>query len=303
MSEQNNIPISRPAARAEQINPNVNLPPEIKQALQNEINQKAVGGNIAAQASHDFPTEVIDLPSEGFFYDPSSPLSSGRVELKYMTAKEEDILTSQNLIKKGIVLDKLLEAMIVTPGITPDDILIGDRNAIFIAARILAYGSKYEAKVSCPKCGAENEVTIDLTKMANKEFDFSNFTRGVNDFEFKLPGAGNVVKYKLLLGRDEKAIDSEIKSIQRINKNAASSEVTTRLKHLITAVDGKEERGFVRNFVDNMRSADALALRRHIKETSPDFDMTFDFTCEECGHAGRVPIPLGISFFWPDSGI
>ncbi|MHA2407395.1 MAG: T4 family baseplate hub assembly chaperone [Candidatus Ranarchaeia archaeon] len=298
---ETNIPISKPAG--EKVNENLNVPDEVKQALQADIN-KAAGSApaTAAPVVSNVDTEVIDLPSEGFFYSPESPLASGRLELKYMTAKEEDILTNQNLIKKGVVLDKLLEAMIVTPGVTPDDILIGDRNAIFVAARILAYGKKYDAKIVCPKCGAENEVSIDLTTMTNKEFDFTGLTRGVNQFEFKLPESGDVVAYKLLLGSDEKAIDTEIKSIQRINKGS-SSEVTTRLKHLITSVNGDDKVGTIRAAVDGMRSSDALALRRHIKETSPDFDMSFNFDCEECGHEGRVPMPMGISFFWPDAGV
>ena len=298
------IPINK---LPEKVNKDLNIPDAVREALQKDtdkaLGQASTTSTPSDPVAADVTTEVIDLPSEGFFYDPSSPLASGRLELKYMTAKEEDILTSQNLIKKGVVLDKLLEALIVTPGVSPDDILIGDRNAVFVAARILAYGSKYDAKITCPKCGVENNVSIDLTSMTNKEFDFSNFTRGSNSFEFKLPGTGDVVTYKLLIGADEKAIDTEIKSLQRLNKNAGSSEVTTRLKYLIQTVNGKEERGYIRNYVDTMRSSDALALRRHIRDTSPDFDMAFDFTCEECGHEGRVPMPMGISFFWPDAGV
>jgi hypothetical protein len=293
-----NIPIKKMGADG--INPNLDLPEEVKAALQNDIDN-AQATAPAAPVQHDFPTEVIELPSEGHFYDPSSPLSNGKLELKYMTAKEEDILTSQNLIKKGVVLDKLLESLIVTPGVTPDDILVGDRNAVFVAARILAYGSKYEAKVVCPKCGEENDVSIELTKLTNKEFDFSGFTKGVNEFEFELPISRKVVRYKLLKGKDEKNIEEELKALSKLNKNGPSHEVTTRLKHVIVSVDGDDKRGIVNAFVDNMPSQDARELRKHIKEHSPDFDMTFDFTCEHCDHEGRIQMPMGINFFWPDA--
>ena len=86
-----------------------------------------------------YPTETIDLPSGGKLYPQDSPLSSGKIEIKYMTAKEEDILTSANLIKKGVVIDRLLDSIIVTEGVGIDDLILGDKNAIMVAARILAY--------------------------------------------------------------------------------------------------------------------------------------------------------------------
>ena len=95
-------------------------------------------------AEYKFPTEMVELPSKGYFYSEGHPLSSGRVEIKYMTAREEDILTSQNLIKQGTVIDKLLEALVVDKSIKMDDMLIGDKNAIMVAARILGYGKNYD---------------------------------------------------------------------------------------------------------------------------------------------------------------
>jgi len=304
MSEGIPIRPSAPKNADDVINPNVDMPEEMKAALQADLDKHHSANPQPKQSvQHDFPTEIIELPSEGYFYPSGHPLSSGRLELKYMTAKEEDILTSQNLIKKGIVLDKLLESLIVTPGASPDDILVGDRNAVFVAARILAYGAKYDAKVVCPKCGEENDISIDLTTLTNKEFDFSNFTKNVNEFQFTLPVSGKTVTYKLLTGKDEKDIDGELKALQKLNKNGPSSEVTTRLKKIILAVDGETGRGHINKFVDTMPSRDAIDFRRHIKESSPDFDMTFNFSCEHCDHEGRVQVPMGISFFWPDAGV
>ena len=129
----------------------------------------------------------MELPSRGWFYDPTSPLASGKVDIKYMTAREEDILTSQNLIKKGVVLDKLLDALIVSPNVKLDDILTGDKNAIFIAARILAYGKDYKIKFKDPSNGEDVEDIVDLTKLENKDFDFEAYDRGQNLFEYELP--------------------------------------------------------------------------------------------------------------------
>ena len=109
-------------------------------------------------AETKFPTQMVTLPSKSWFYDSANPLSSGEVEVKYMTAKEEDILTSQNLIKKGVVFDKLLDALVVSK-IKLDDMLIGDKNAVLIAARVLAYGKNYEFDYIDPLTGEKAKFT------------------------------------------------------------------------------------------------------------------------------------------------
>lgn len=248
----------------------------------------------------EFPTELIDLPSEGHFYPSTSPLASGRVELKYMTAKEEDILTSQNLIKKGVVLDELLKALIVTPGAELDDILVGDKNAVFIAARRLAYGDQYPAKVSCPKCQKENSVTIDLGALKNREFDFSKYDKGTNLFTFVLPTSKKTIGYKLLTHKDVQAIEAELVGLAKLSK-ATSPEMTTRLKYMIVSVDGDSDRGKIKSFVDNMPARDSVVFRKHMRDNTPDMDMNFNFKCAHCEHEEGMGLPLGVDFFWPSA--
>ena len=130
-------------------------------------------------AEYKSPTEMVDLPSQGYFYFDGHPLSSGKIEIKYMTAKEEDILTSQNLIQQGTVIDKLLESLIVDKSVKLDDLLIGDKNAIMVAARILGYGKEYEFTYD------GEEKSVDLSKLEPIKLDFSKFTRGKNEFEFE----------------------------------------------------------------------------------------------------------------------
>jgi len=249
-----------------------------------------------------FPTEIIELPSQGHFYPEGHPLSNGQIELKMMTAKEEDILTNQNLIRKGIVLDKLLESLIVT-SVKIDDILIGDKNAAFFAARRLAYGDIYgPVKVTCPKCGTECERKIDLSLMKSKDMDLSQYPKGQNEFEFYLPYTKKVVRYKLLTHRDEVSIEAETKAMAKVNKNA-TSDVTTRLRTMIISIDNNTDRSFIQKFVtQEMPSRDSLALRQHVREQTPDLDMTFEFSCDECSHDERVSVPMTAQFFWPDSG-
>lgn len=250
--------------------------------------------------AYDFPTEYIDLPSQGHFYSPSSPLSSGRIQIKYMTAKEEDILTNQNLIKKGLVLDELLRAIIVTPNVKLDDLLIGDKNALFVACRRLAYGDKYPAKITCPKCEQESDIEINLSEMKPKELSFENHVKGENLFNFQLPISKKKITYKLLTHKDENDIDAEIKALAKIVKTN-TPEMTTRLKYMIQAVDDNSDRVVVKKFVDNMLAKDSVVFRKHVRDNTPDFDMSFNFKCPACGHEERMAMPMGVDFFWPSS--
>ena len=245
-------------------------------------------------ADFKFPTEVVELPSKGHFYVDGHPLSKGKVEIKYMTAREEDILTSQNLIKQGTVIEVLLQSLIVDKKIKVDDMLIGDKNAIMVSARILGYGKEYQFTWD------NDEQTADLSKLESKVIDFSKFAKGMNEFSFDLPNSKRTVTFKLLSGKDEKNIEAEIKAKQRISKER-SSELTTRLKHLILSVDGKSEKSYINNFVDNeFLSVDSLAFRQYLTSITPDVDMTTKVT-DSSGEELEVTIPVTLRFFWPNS--
>src|ERR1035437_3974637 len=250
-----------------------------------------------------FPTEVINLPSRGWFYPTDNPLSTGQLEVKMMTAKEEDILTSPNLIQKNIVLDKLLESVAVNKTIILDDMLVCDRNAAFFAIRRLAYGDQYDATLTCPRCGKENSITIDLSKMDSRPFDFEKYPKGQNAFQFKLPYIGKTVTFKLLTKKDENLIDAELKGMEKVSKDLRR-EITTRLSHIIIATDGNTDRATIRRFVnEELVSKDSLAFRTHLREFMPDIDSTFQFVCSHCQLERKEETPMGVSFFWPSTGV
>ncbi len=247
---------------------------------------------------HKFPTEFIDLPSGGKLYPNNSPLHDGKIEIKYMTAKEEDILTSQNLIKKGIVLEALLNSLIVTPGVSQDDLFIGDKNAILIASRILAYGADYQVELTNPNTGDTFEHMFNLSELDYKplpeDVDYSK-----NSFEITLPVSKSKVTFKLLNGRDEKSIENELKAMDKVG--SSSREITTRLRHLIVAVDGKKEPGTINSFVDNMLSRDSLYLRREVSRIMPDIEL--QQTIDIDGDDVEVTLPMSANFFWPSADI
>jgi hypothetical protein len=246
------------------------------------------------------PTETISLPSKGLLYPETSPLSKGQIEMKYMTAKEEDILTNTNFIRQGTVIDKLLQALIVTP-IEYNELLVGDKNAILVAARVLGYGKDYTFKYTNQR-NQESEVTVDLSALEDKQIDESLFNRGVNEFTFTLPHSSNNITFKLLTHGDEQKIDAEIKGLQKVNPNS-STDVTTRLKYIITSVEGKRDQKDIREFVDNYLIAkDARALREYYAKISPDINLTF--MPEDESYTGEgITIPVSLNFFWPDSGV
>ena len=236
-----------------------------------------------------FPTEEVELPSKGLIYPKDHPLSSGKVEVKYMTAKEEDILSNQAYIQKGVVLDKLLRSLVVNKDINLDDLIVGDKNALLIASRILGYGKDYEVVIG------GQDYTIDVSTLENKEIDESRFEAGKNEFNYTLESTGTQITYRLLTGHLEKKIDREISGLKKLNKDA-SPNLTTRLKFIITSVDGKDEKKEIRDFVDNyLLARDSRAFREHIKATQPDVDLNYILDSGE-----EVTVPIGLSFFWPD---
>ena len=246
------------------------------------------------ESKFSLPTEVVELPSKGLLYPEDSPLSKGTIEMKYMTAKEEDILTNQNFIRKGVVIDKLLQSLIVTEGFNYNDLLIGDKNAIMVASRILSYGKDYQIEYK------GEQITVDLSALENKETDYSLLQDRKNEFAFKLPHTDNTLTFKLLTHGDEKNIDREIEGLQKLNKDNIA-EVTTRLKYMITSVNGITEKKDIREFVDKyLLAKDARALRDYYNKVSPDLDMSITVDTEDGGQED-VDLPITINFFWPDA--
>jgi len=246
-----------------------------------------------------FPTEQIELPSKGLPYPLESLLSKGTLEMRYMTAKDEDILTNINFIRQGIVIDKLLQSLIVTP-IDYNELLIGDKNALLIAARILGYGKNYEFEYEDPETNIKQNITVDLSLIDSKPIH-PELTQGKNEFSLSLPSKV-VVTFKLLTHGDEKRIDKEIEGLKRINPNS-SYDITTRLKHIITSVNGNREQEDIRKFADSMLVGDSRILRKKYKEIEPDLPLKFNYTTSKGDVVEGVSLPIGVNFLWPDTSL
>jgi hypothetical protein len=252
------------------------------------------------QKSFSFPTETIELPSKGLLYPEDNPLSSGKIEMKYMTAREEDILTNQNYIKQGTVIDKLLQSMIVTK-INYSDILVGDKDAIMLAARILGYGKDYVVDYYFKTLDEIQKITVDLTKIKEKALDENLvISPKKNEFSFKFSNTNNEVTFKLLTHGDENDIEKEIQGLKKINPQG-TFDMSTRLKYIITSVNGSYDKKSIREFIDQgLIAKDARELRKYISEISPGIDLKYTHYFED-GGAEDIDIPIGVTFFWPDA--
>jgi hypothetical protein len=259
---------------------------------------------------YKFPTEIIDLPSKGLVYAKDNPLSTGKIEMKYMTAKEEDILTTQSYIKDGSVLDRLFQSLIISNGegqpIKYVDLITGDKNAIMIAARVLGYGKDYEVEIQDPFSNNKQTDVIDLTQFENKEYDGSaQVELHKNEFEFTLPTSNRKITFMAMTESKERKVKHEVEELKKANrklKDETSRELTTRLKTMILSVDDEHDQKIINHFVDNeLFAVDSKALRGYINEVVPDIDLNWEFVSEETGERREMLLPMDVTFFWPKS--
>ena len=252
------------------------------------------------------PTEFVELPSEGRFYPPDHILHNQEViEIKHMTTREEDILTSQALLKKGIALERMLESIIINKQIGPDDLLLGDKNALIIAARSHGYGSHYETSVVCPSCSEQQQYDFDLNTLESRSpsdeyMEEKQVTLTENNtFLIPLPTTDFVVEARLLTGADEKNL-SKIAEHKR-KRNFPESPMTDFLRSFIVSVNGISDPNSLNGFINSLPAIQARYIRKTYDNLVPSLDLNHDFTCSHCGHSDLVEVPLSADFFWSNS--
>lgn len=285
-----------------------NYPQDIRKQLSDEELKELAIQNM--QEGHqqvstaDYPTEIIELPSKGKVYPSSNFLSGGKVELRYMTAKDEDILTSPNLIRAGQAINKLMQSLIVSP-IKFTDLVLGDKNAILIACRVLGYGKQYDVDITCPSCEAKSPISIDLTQLPEKFIPDDVVMKSPNEFEFQLPASKKIVTVKILTQGDEKRIGYEMELHNKSSKkDVINRELSTRLKATILSIDGNYDRRFIESYIDgpSFYALDSKALRVFIRNISPDQKFEIQYQCTKCGHEEEaLSFALDSNFFWPKS--
>jgi len=247
------------------------------------------------------PTTFVELPSKGLSYPADHPLHGvDQIEIRFMTAKEEDILTSEALLKKGIAVDRMIQSVILDQRVKVDDLLIGDKNAILIAARVSGYGKDYEVNVACTTCGARTEYSFDLEQGTSydgqdfEEYEVERTDRGT--FIITTPTLKAQVEMRLMVGSDERYLTQL--GMNRKAKNLPSTATTDQLRRLIVSVNGNNDTAYRESFITNAPAMDTRYLRKAFRQITPNVDLTQDFTCSSCGITNRMEVPMTAKFFW-----
>lgn len=249
----------------------------------------------------DIPTSLVPIPSEGKVYPPGHPLNNtSEVEIRGMTTREEDILMSRALIRKGTVITELIKSCMVTPGVDVQQLISGDRNALMVAIRILGYGASYEASMECPSCQVKNEINFDLNQLEIKPLDLTPSVIGENIFAFQLPQTKATVEFKFLSGKDEEEILAVMDNRKKKGIQVDNA-ITMRLQHSILSVNGITDRNKISKFIGIMPAYDSNMLRQYIDKHEPKIDMSYFFECSQCEHTEETVLPLGPTFFWPNA--
>ena len=247
------------------------------------------------------PTEFVELPSKGRFYPPEHPLHNMEmIEIRHMTAKDEDILTSRSLLKKGVAIDRFLQNVIVDRRVKVEDLLIGDKNAVIIAARISGYGEKYDANIVCPVCASSVQFAFDLSDCSivsyNDHVDEVRLTED-NTFIIRADKLEADVEVRLMTSRDETFLMQY--SEKRRKKKLPESGLTDQFRRFIVSVNGNRDPGYIDSFIEHLPAIDSRKIRTVYQQIIPNVDMDHVFTCSECGFEGEVSVPFGANFFWP----
>lgn len=278
-----------------------NVNPNIPSGIDPRMPMQSAAEKVKAEFGLDIPTEVVPLPSSGKVYSQNSTLyNSETVEIRPMTAREEDILTSRALLKKGTVITELIRSCLIDRSINPQELLGGDRNALMVAIRITGYGPDYNAEIECGECGTKADHAFDLASLPIKRLEIEPVSNGSNLFEFVLPYSKKSVKFRFLTGRDEEEISAMNEKQKKLGLNSESN-ITTNLLHAIFSIDGIEDRAKIANFVKHMPARDSLALRNFIRNNEPGIIMKQETSCPSCGHVEEVSMPLGVNFLWPSA--
>jgi len=251
------------------------------------------------------PTEFVVLPSAGRFYAQGHPLSGQEViEVRHMTAKEEDILTSQSLLKKGVALDRFLQSLIVDKRIRTDDLLVGDKNAVLVNARVNGYGAEYDTSVTCPSCQANSRFQFDLEdNSVQTGLEFIDELEGVNIdqttglINISLPVTGWKFECKPMTGRDEKTLTKAVEA--RRKRKLPEDMLSQQISLFTVSISGVTDRAQIQEAIKSLPARDSRHLRQSYQKLTPNLDLTQSFECSECGHVGDMEVPFTTDFFWP----
>lgn len=277
------------------------IPPELLEKFLKQQEEKIVGAPsptqpVVQQSGYQVPTDFVDLPSGGKFYPPDHAWhNKDKVEVRFMTTREEDILSSQQYAEAGVMFDRLIESICVDR-VSARSLLLGDRDAILINARKNSYGDMYEFESYCTECLASFEHSINLGEIKSKELN-QEISNG--KISVVLPVSKSTVEFKLATVGDIKHTEEQRKV--REKHGLPFSLVSETHRSMIVSIDGNTDTNYIVSFINQMLLRDSRFLQKMYIESKPELDFTYVHECTKCGHENRGGVPVGMSFFWADS--
>jgi hypothetical protein len=257
------------------------------------------------EAGYVPPVDSVPLPSAGKIYPVDSPLFQVEgIEIRSMTARDEDILSSRALLKSGKALSSLIQACVVNKAIDTEEMIAGDRNALLVAIRITGYGQEYKVEVVCQneECGQKFNHTFDLSKLEIKRLGAEPVAPGHNAFTFDLPVSGKKCVFKLLTGKDERDMTVMAERLRKaLGVQGQDNPVTGRLFFQVLQVGEEKDRNKIQRIIQTLPAMDSRKLRKYIDDIAPGIKMSQPVECPHCAETKEVPVPFGTEFFWPES--
>lgn len=239
------------------------------------------------------PYDVIELPSQGLLY--KDKLS--KVKIEFLTAMDENILSSPNLSSNpNEMINLLIKNKVKDLNMSPEDLLDGDRMAILIFLRATAFGHMYQQMVYDPSEEDFVEVEIDLTQLEHKKLLIKPDNN--NEFDFILPSSNKLVKFKFLTAGDEESIDNYDKELMKRSGDNISQKITLRLEKCVTEIDGERDKIKISNILKKLPILDSRTLRKYIEKNEPGINMETKGRTQGGGSVSCF-LTLGANFFWP----
>ena len=238
------------------------------------------------------PYDILELPSQGLLY----PNKKNSVKVEYLTAMDENVLVSPNIMNSGRVLDVLLERKVKDLGFPVEELLDGDRVALLLFLRSTSFGEEFKQGV-LNKNGDVVEGTINLSELKQKKLTIKPDEN--NEFDFELPKSKKKIKFRFLNGKDEKDIDDKDEFMKKRFETDISFALTLKLEKLIMEIDGNRDKIYVSNFIKTMSILDSRTLTKYVRENEPGIDFETKARIQG-GESVDTFLRLNKSFFWPE---
>jgi hypothetical protein len=237
--------------------------------------------------------DIVTLPSNGIYYSNKKKT----LKVAYLTAVDENILSSPNLMISNTIIEELLKSKILDKDIDIDELIEEDRQAVLIFLRNTAYGTTYKVTLTDPKTDIDFEVELNLEKVPVK--DFTLVSDENDEFEYFMEKSKSKVKFKFLTKKQEEVINELRKGWNGVG---AAPVITRQLERMIKSINGETDQLALRNIIEKLPIKDSQDFRKFVKDNKPGLDLT-QTVIAPSGDKIQYVLGFGVEFFRPFYGL